>query len=84
MRWICDGILLGQKPAKATTAYDHATLRPDEMSSQPFNVLHDLVERVRRRMGALAVAAEVEGQNARCVGQRRISHKVGFVVPWNV
>ena len=59
VRGILDGIVLCQEASKTSTA-DDDLLVTCEMPPDPFDVVHDLLERIRLRPGALPMATEIE------------------------
>lgn len=59
VRGVLDSIVLCQKAPKTSTA-DDDLLVACEMSSDPFNVIYDLLERIRLCPGTLSMTTEIE------------------------
>lgn len=80
-RGIFDRILLRQKTTKATTADDNLVLFPGKVLPDAFNVVHQLIERVRLGARTLPVTSIVKREDAPFVTQRTECFEVCSMIP---
>lgn len=76
---ICRTHLLRKESAKTPTCND-CFLVPAEVLPERLDVVHQLLERVRRRERAVPVTAEVESKDPIAIGQRLICLEVRAVI----
>lgn len=56
--------MLRKKATKAPSTDDHLSVRADKVLADAFDIIHNLLERVRSGLGTLAVGPEIKGQHA--------------------